>query len=114
LKLWLHKLSQNGCSVNWNGPWNFLGSLIKNPTLSDLVGGIQCVTLSDEEARRRSSQNDSRAKSLPAFQIAIELNTRNSWTIHEQVENSIDFLLQGLQPKLQVRNIDNLSLTKIY
>jgi stage III sporulation protein SpoIIIAA len=107
-------IAERGVQLIGTAHGTFLGSLIKNPTLSDLVGGIQCVTLSDEEARRRSSQKTIlERKSLPAFQIAIELNTRNSWTIHEQVENSIDFLLQGLQPKLQVRNIDNLSLTKI-
>jgi stage III sporulation protein SpoIIIAA len=107
-------IAERGVQLIGTAHGTFLGSLIKNPTLSDLVGGIECVTLSDEEARRRSSQKTIlERKNLPAFQIAIELNTRNSWTIHEQVENSIDFLLQGLQPKLQVRNIENLSLTKI-
>lgn len=107
-------IAERGVQLIGTAHGTFLGSLIKNPTLSDLVGGIQCVTLSDEEARRRSTQKTIlERKSLPAFQIAIELNTRSSWTIHEQVENSIDFLLQGLQPKLQVRNIENLYLTKI-
>jgi len=107
-------IAERGVQLIGTAHGSFLGSLIKNPTLSDLVGGIQCVTLSDEEARRRGSQKTIlERKGLPAFQVAIELNARNSWTIHEQVENSIDFLLQGLQPKLQVRNVENLYLTKI-
>ena len=78
--------------------------MIKNPTLSDLVGGIQYVTLSDEEARRRGTQKSIlERKGIPAFQLAIELNARDSWTIHDKVDNSIDILLQGLEPKVQIR-----------
>lgn len=107
-------IAERGVQLIGTAHGTFLGSLIKNPTLSDLIGGIQCVTLSDEEARRRGSQKTIlERKALPAFQVAIELNTRNSWTIHEHVENSIDFLLQGIQPKLQVRNIENSDLTTI-
>jgi hypothetical protein len=85
-----------------------LESLIKNPVLSDLIGGIQSVTLSDEEARRRGTQKTVlERKALPTFQIAIELNDKNFWTIHENIEDSIDNLLQGLQPKLQTRLLRN-------
>lgn len=85
-----------------------LESLIKNPVLSDLIGGIQSVTLSDEEARRRGTQKTVlERKALPTFQIAIELNDKNFWTIHENIEDSIDNLLQGLQPKLQTRILRN-------
>lgn len=85
-----------------------LESLIKNPVLSDLIGGIQSVTLSDEEARRRGTQKTVlERKALPTFQTAIELNDKNFWTIHENIEDSIDNLLQGLQPKLQTRLLRN-------
>lgn len=85
-----------------------LESLIKNPVLSDLIGGIQSVTLSDEEARRRGTQKTVlERKALPTFQIAIELNDKNFWTIHENIEDSIDNLLQSLQPKLQTRLLRN-------
>ena len=71
-----------------------LENLIKNPSLFDLIGGIQYVTLSDEEAKRRGTQKSIlERKSYPAFQIAIEINEQNSWTIHETVKNSIDSLL---------------------
>lgn len=91
-----------------------LESLIKNPVLSDLIGGIQSVTLSDEEARRRGTQKTVlERKALPTFQIAIELNDKNFWTIHENIEDSIDNLLQGLQPKLQTRVLRNQGSIKI-
>nr|QXM18036.1 hypothetical protein Ycf45 [Chaetoceros curvisetus] len=73
-----------------------LENLIKNPPLTDLIGGIQYVTLSDEEAKRRKTQKSIlERKGYPAFQIAIEINEENSWTIHENVQESIDLLLRG-------------------
>ena len=108
-------IAERGVQLIGTAHGNFLGSLIKNPVLSDLVGGIQSVTLSDEEARRRGTKKSIiERKGLPAFQLAIELNERNSWTIHENVENSIDLLLQGLEPKLQVRKLNNEKNTQIY
>lgn len=108
-------IAERGVQLIGTAHGNFLGSLIKNPVLSDLVGGIQSVTLSDEEARRRGTKKSIiERKGLPAFQLAIELNQRNSWTIHENVENSIDLLLQGLEPKLQVRKLNNEKNTQIY
>ena len=73
-----------------------LENLIKNPPLTDLIGGIQYVTLSDDEAKRRKTQKSIlERKSYPAFQIAIEINEQKSWTIHENVTDSIDLLLRG-------------------
>jgi stage III sporulation protein SpoIIIAA len=84
---------------------NSLENLIKNPTLSDLIGGIQYVTLSDDEARRRGTQKTIlERKFLPAFPIAIELNDKNFWTIHEKVEDSIDRLLQRQESRSQSRS----------
>jgi hypothetical protein len=69
----------------------------KNPSLADLIGGIQYVTLSDDEAKRRGTQKSIlERKAYPAFEIIIEINDQNSWTIHEDVRNSVDlFLLRG-------------------
>ena len=101
-------IAERGVQLIGTAHGNYLGSLIKNPTLSDLVGGIQYVTLSDEEARRRGTQKSIlERKGIPAFHLAIELNSRDSWTIHENVESSIDILLQGLEPKVQVRKLGN-------
>jgi len=74
---------------------NCLENLIKNPSLSDLIGGIQYVTISDEEAKRRGTQKSIlERKSYSAFQLAIEVNNSDSWTIHESVENSVDLILR--------------------
>jgi stage III sporulation protein SpoIIIAA len=107
-------IAERGVQLVGTAHGNSLESLIKNPTLSDLIGGIQYVTLSDDEARRRGTQKTVlERKSLPAFQIAIELNDKNFWTIHERVEDSVDSLLQGQQPKLQTRTITNDGNIKI-
>lgn len=75
---------------------NYLESLIKNPTLSDLVGGVQYVTLGDDEAKRRGSQKSVlERKATPAFQIAIEIHERDNWVVHERVDEKIDQILQG-------------------
>jgi len=84
-----------------------LENLIKNPPLTDLIGGIQYVTLSDEEAKRRGTQKSIlERKAYPAFQIAIEINDQNVWTIHEDVQDSIDHLLRGTFAITQVRKIN--------
>ena len=83
-----------------------LENLIKNPPLTDLIGGIQYVTLSDDEAKRRGTQKSIlERKAYPAFQIAIEINDQNTWTIHENVQESIDHLLRGTFAVTQIRQI---------
>ncbi|MGL5035126.1 MAG: R3H domain-containing nucleic acid-binding protein, partial [Microcystaceae cyanobacterium] len=85
---------------------NRLENLIKNPTLSDLVGGIQAVTLGDEEARRRGSQKTVlERKAPPTFAIAVEMLERQKWVIHPEVAHTIDVLLRGKQPSLQIRSV---------
>ena len=70
-------IAERGVQLIGTAHGNYLGSLIKNPILSDLVGGIQYVTLSDEEARRRGTQKSIlERKGIPAFQLAIEINDR--------------------------------------
>ena len=74
---------------------NCLENIIKNPPLADLIGGIQYVTLSDDEAKRRGTQKSIlERKAYPAFEIIIEVNSQTSWTIHEDVKNSVDLFLR--------------------
>ncbi len=81
-----------------------LENLLINPTLSDLIGGIQAVTLSDEEARRRSTQKTVlERKAPPTFDIVIEIVERDKLAIHHDVGNVVDALLRGRQPKPEVR-----------
>jgi len=99
-------IAEKGVQLIGTTHGNCLANLIKNPSLSDLIGGIQYVTLSDEEAKRRGTQKSIlERKAYPAFQITIEINELNYWTIHENVENSIDFLLRGNSSKLQARQL---------
>ena len=74
-------IAEKGVQLVGTTHGNYLENLVKNPFLSDLIGGIHHVTLSDEEARRRGSQKSIlERKSYPSFEIVIELNKQNLWT----------------------------------
>ncbi len=84
-----------------------LDNLLLNPTLSDLVGGVESVTLSDEEARRRGTQKTVlERRSPPTFSILIELEDRNTLHIHSDVTMSVDMHLRGraLKPEIRTRS----------
>ena len=88
-------IAEKGVQLVGTTHGNCLENLIKNPPLADLIGGIQYVTLSDDEAKRRGTQKSIlERKAYPAFEIVIEINQQNSWTIHEDVKNSVDLLLR--------------------
>ncbi|WNZ22331.1 AAA family ATPase [Leptolyngbya sp. NK1-12] len=100
-------IAERGVQLVGTAHGNRIENLIKNPTLSDLVGGIQSVTLGDEEARRRGSQKSVlERKAPPTFDIAIEMLERQRWIVHENVSETVDSLLRGRQPNLQVRTVD--------
>eukprot|EP00775_Hariotina_reticulata_P010896 gene10896-11050_t len=81
----------------------FLENLIKNPTLSDLVGGVASVTLGDEEARTRGTQKSVlERKGPPTFPIVIEMRDRGAWVAHDTAQ-SVDALLVNKVPKVQLR-----------
>lgn len=99
-------IAERGVQLVGTAHGNQLENLIKNPTLSDLVGGIQSVTLGDEEARRRGSQKSVlERKAPPTFDIAVEMLERQRWVVHEHVAETIDSLLRGRQPNPQVRTL---------
>lgn len=107
-------IAEKGVQLIGTTHGNCLENLIKNPPLSDLIGGIQYVTLSDDEAKRRGTQKSIiERKAYPAFQVVIEINEPMSWTIHENVEESIDLLLRGNLTISQVRHLTTSSKTKI-
>jgi stage III sporulation protein SpoIIIAA len=100
-------IAERGVQLVGTAHGNEIENLIKNPTLSDLVGGIQSVTLSDEEARRRGSQKSVlERKAPPTFDIAIEILERHKWVVHENVSETVDLLLRGRQPSPQLRTTD--------
>src|SRR5262244_2560868 len=83
---------------------NTLENLMINPTLSDLVGGIQPVTLSDEEARRRGTQKTVlERKAPPTFDVLIEIQDKDRLVIHRDVAEAIDLMLRGFVPSTEVR-----------
>jgi len=86
---------------------NELANLIKNPTLSDLVGGIQSVTLGDEEARRRRTQKTVLERAAePTFPMAVEMHSRERWLVHRDVATTVDLLLRGQTARPQTRELD--------
>ena len=97
-------IAEKGVQLVGTTHGNCLENLIKNPPLADLIGGIQYVTLSDDEAKRRGTQKSIlERKSYPSFEIIIEINDQNSWTIHEDVQNSVDLFLRNNFTVSQVR-----------
>ncbi|PSP26417.1 MAG: single-stranded DNA-binding protein [Cyanobacteria bacterium SW_8_48_13] len=100
-------IAERGVQLVGTAHGNRLENLIKNPTLSDLIGGIQAVTLGDEEARRRGSQKSVlERKAPPTFEIAVEMLERQRWVVHEDVAETIDQMLRGREPEPQVRTVN--------
>jgi stage III sporulation protein SpoIIIAA len=86
-----------------------LDNLLLNPTLSDLVGGIESVTLSDEEARRRGTQKTVlERRAPPTFDVLIEIQERHRLAVHHDVAAAVDALLRGrpLQPEIRTRDAE--------
>jgi stage III sporulation protein SpoIIIAA len=101
-------IAERGVQLVGTAHGNRIENLIKNPTLSDLVGGIQAVTLGDEEARRRGSQKTVlERKAPPTFAIAVEMLERQKWVVHENVAQTVDDLLRGREPILQTRTVSD-------
>jgi hypothetical protein len=102
-------IAERGVQLIGTAHGNSLDNLMMNPTLSDLIGGIQSVTLSDEEARRRGTQKSIlERKAPPTFDVLIEIQERHRLAVHDDVANAIDLLLRGrtLAPELRTREAD--------
>ena len=86
-----------------------LESLIKNPTLSDLVGGIQSVTLGDDEARRRASHKTVlEREKQPTFDIVIEILDRNTLAVYKDTSEAVDYILRGWPIRPEIRKVDKI------
>lgn len=108
-------IAERGVQLIGTAHGDKLDNLIKNPTLSNLVGGIENVVIGDEEARRRGTKKTSleRQKSS-VFDLAIELNEIFYWTVYEQVEPTIDIILNNFELGLQGRKYLNSEYTRIF
>ncbi|MFO0077136.1 MAG: AAA family ATPase [Cyanobacteriota bacterium] len=99
-------IAERGVMLVATAHGNELANLIKNPTLSDLVGGIQSVTLGDEEARRRRTQKTVLERAAePTFPLAVEMHSRHRWLVHRDVAASVDLMLRGQTARPQIREL---------
>jgi stage III sporulation protein SpoIIIAA len=97
-------IAERGVQLIGTAHGNTLENLLLNPTLSDLVGGIESVTLSDEEARRRGTQKTVlERRSPPTFDVLIEIQNRDRLAIHEDVAAAVDALLRGYPLPAEIR-----------
>jgi hypothetical protein len=100
-------IAERGVQLIGTAHGRTLENLLLNPTLSDLVGGIESVTLSDEEARRRGTQKTVlERRAPPTFDVLIEIQERDRLTLHPDVSAAVDALLRGfpLQPEVRWRD----------
>jgi stage III sporulation protein SpoIIIAA len=97
-------IAERGVQLIGTAHGTALENLMLNPTLSDLVGGIGAVTLSDEEARRRGTQKTVlERKAPPTFDVLVEIQTRNKLVVHEDVAASVDSILRGRPMPVELR-----------
>ncbi len=100
-------IAERGVQLIGTAHGQTLDNLLLNPTLSDLVGGIEAVTLSDEEARRRGTQKTVlERRAPPTFDVLIEIQNRDRFAVHVDIMGSVDALLRGfpLPPELRTRD----------
>lgn len=107
-------IAERGVQLVGTAHGNRIENLIKNPTISDLAGGIQAVILGDEEAKRRGSQKTVlERKAPPTFEIVIEMLERQRWAIYEDVSQTVDLLLRGGKPNSSIRTVDDHGRIKV-
>ncbi len=109
-------IAERGVQLVGTAHGQTLENLLLNPTLSDLVGGVHVVTLSDDEAKRRGSQKTIlERKAPPTFDVIVEILDYDRLAVHMDVAKTVDLILKGMPPRPQIRsrtasgsiNIDN-------
>nr|HET6905247.1 R3H domain-containing nucleic acid-binding protein [Ktedonobacteraceae bacterium] len=100
-------IAERGVQLVATAHGNSLGNLLVNPTLSDLVGGIQTVTLGDEEARRRHTQKSIlERKAPPTFDVVVEQQSWQELVVHRDVSDTVDSMLRGQAVSAEERTRD--------
>jgi len=106
-------IAERGVQLVGTAHGNILENLMMNPTLSDLIGGIQAVTLGDEEAKRRGTQKSIlERKAPPTFDIVVEIQERDRVAIHPDVGQAVDALLRSQSVATEVRWLDEAGEVK--
>ncbi|TFH34116.1 MAG: AAA family ATPase [Anaerolineales bacterium] len=107
-------IAERGVQLIGTAHGNTLENLLLNPTLSDLIGGIESVTLSDEEARRRGTQKTVlERRAAPTFDVLIEIQDRERLAVHRDVAAAVDSMLRGRPLLPELRYLDELGDVKI-
>jgi Uncharacterized protein conserved in bacteria len=97
-------IAERGVRLIGTAHGNTLENLVFNPTLADLVGGVQAVTLGDEEARKRGTQKTVlERKAPPTFDVLIEIQEKDQLAICRDVGHAVDLILRGVSPGVEVR-----------
>jgi len=97
-------IAERGVQLIASAHGNTLENLLQNPTLCDLIGGIQAVTLSDEEARRRGTQKTVlERKAPPTFDVVVEIHDKDRLAVHHDIATVVDRYLRGIPPRPEVR-----------
>jgi stage III sporulation protein SpoIIIAA len=100
-------IAERGVQLVATAHGNELENLTMNPTLADLIGGIQSVTLGDEEARRRGTQKSIlERKAPPTFDIVVEIQSWDRVAVHRDVAETIDSMLRGYRMPAEIRELD--------
>ena len=101
-------IAERGVMLIATAHGNTLDNLIKNPTLSDLIGGIDTVTLGDDEAKHRGCQKTVlERQKQPTFDIVIEIIDRNTLSIYKDSATAVDYILRGWPITPEIRKVDN-------
>src|SRR5438093_6775882 len=99
-------IAERGVQLIATAHGNALENIIMNPTLSDLVGGIESVTLSDEEARRRGTQKAIlERRAPPTFDMLVELQSFTTVAVHKNVSETVDSILRGYEIPPEMREL---------
>ena len=107
-------IAERGVQLVATAHGNSLDNLIMNPTLADLVGGIQTVTLGDEEAKRRGTQKSVLERMYPpTFDSVVEIQDWDRVTIHQDVGEAVDAILRGRPAATETRCLDESGEVKI-
>jgi stage III sporulation protein SpoIIIAA len=107
-------IAERGVQLVGTAHGNTLENLLMNPTLCDLVGGIDSVTLSDEEARRRGTQKTVlERRAPPTFDVLVEIQDRQTVAVHHDVARAVDGLLRGRLVPAEIRYRDEQGAIKI-
>jgi len=98
-------IAERGVQLVATAHGNSLENLMLNPTLSDLIGGIQAVTLGDDEARRRGTQKTVlERRAPPTFDIIVEIQDWGTVAVHRDVADVVDTILRGFPAPAEVRH----------